>query len=917
MIVRSSCPRLARAAKLVATSAWLLACSAGSAGAPEGTEPDEPEPTLPPESCEVPDVATPTRLRPCSEGSGSFGRWATDGFGLPAYDYTMNQLENGRAAYKDTEGNERRDHLAAFGNGRVNAFLSNDGFVEITEQDRGISYVAKVDTARRAYGGGFSYVDDGGATWSTAYALRPRAAKTTRRFGASYVETSTAYRGIRVAHRTYAPHGDTLAVIDEVTVENQGPDARDLRHYEYWDVARRPIEIDWTVSGRLPGFAQRARERRDGRNGLFTERVSLERGVLGLRRTHAPGGAPPPREAPSSTDHYPVDPYVAVLTGEISDVYTEDAAFFGDGDGGQPTAVATRAAGEGAADGEKGIARSGLGQPRQLVVRSDFRLAAGEKKTLRFLVGGAKMGAPFVVPQEWRDAGKDVLAAGTEALRKNLLHFATRPSPPLHRELVWHSAQLEASVGYREYWGKHVVPQGSAYLYLHGADGATRDTALFAMPLSYTHPELAKEQLELCMGLAFHDDARFSYAFQGHGMLDDALGVHAAPSDLDLFFLLAMVEYLGATGDVAFLDERTPYYPISASSLATTFEHVTRAARHLMHAVGLGEHGLVRIGTGDWSDGIVFEAADRALAKAKGESVPNSQMALWVLPLVADLTRNREPALASEIDGYVEKLREAVEKTKGDEFFGRAYFGDGKLLRADRIDLEAQVWPLIARGTLTDDERRTLANAIGRDLTHGSAIGTPLQKGGQVWPAVGQLLTWGYTHVDDTLAYDELAHESLAARAKAFPDLWHGIWSGPDGTDTKTGQTWSSVVTPMTDFPTANNNVHAMALLGALRVAGVEPTARGLRIEPHVPDRTFSLETKVLALTQDGPTLEGRYSPGAGRERVLSFVPRRGEHVVEATVNGVAVPLPAPGAPLEVLARAEGPAGVTFRVVSR
>ena len=908
-------------AALAGAAGLFVACSGGEPTSPR-EEAAEPEPTLPDETCDEPDIATPTRLRPCSEGSGSFGRWTLDRFGLPAYDYTIDQATNTRAIYKDTEGVERRDHLAAFGNARVNAFLSNDGFVEVTEQDRGVSYIAKVDVARRAYGGGFSYVDDGAATWSTAYSLRPRAAKTTRRFGSSYVETTTTYRELHVAHRTYAPHGDAMAVIDEVTIENLGDDRRTIRHYEYWDVARRPIEIDWTVSGRLPGFAQKARERRDARNGLFTEKVVLEKGILGLRRTHVSDPPRPPREAPSATNHYPADPFVAALEGDISDVYTDDAAFFGQGEGSSPAAVTGRAAGEGAADGEKGQSASGLGQPRQLVVRSDFSLAKGEKKVLRFVYGATAMGAPFVVAPEWRDSAQVGLAKSTEALRPNLMSFASTRSKPLHRELVWHSAQLEASVGYREYWGKHVVPQGSAYLYLHGADGALRDTALFAMPLAYTHPELAKEELELCMGLAFGEGSRFSYAFQGHGMLDDALGIHSAPSDLDLFFLLAMVEYLGATGDMAFLDETTSYYPASAQNQATAFEHMKRAVRHLVDAVGLGEHGLVRVGTGDWSDGIVFEAADRELAKTKGESVPNSQMALWVLPLVGELVAARDPAVATEIGAYVTKLRDAVKRTRGAEFFGRAYFGDGALVRADRIDLEAQVWPLVSRDLLTADERRTLTAAIARDLGQGSKIGTPLQKGGQAWPAIGQLLTWGYTRVDDTLAYDELVHQSLAARAKAFPDLWHGIWSGPDGTEVTTGRTWSSVVTPMTDFPTANNNVHAMAMLGALRVAGIEPTARGLRIEPHVPGRTFSFDTKVIALTQDGTTLEGRYSPGPGRERVLTFVPRAGERIVEATLNGTPVPIASekPGEALDVLVKMPADTasrGVTFRVVSR
>jgi len=36
--------------------------------------------------------------------------------------------------------------------------------------------------------------------------------------------------------------------------------------------------------------------------------------------------------------------------------------------------------------------------------------------------------------------------------------------------------------------------------------------------------------------------------------------------------------------------------------------------------VGTGEHGLVRVGTGDWSDGIVAEAKGGDLAVQKGDA---------------------------------------------------------------------------------------------------------------------------------------------------------------------------------------------------------------------------------------------------------------------------------------------------------
>lgn len=902
-----------------------LALAAGAAGcrgddALGEARPEDPPYAPPPERCDAPGP-DPAVLAPCNVGGGAFGAWAIDDLGLPAYDYGLDHRADPRAVYPTTDGREHRDHWAAFGNHRINATFSNDGRVEVALQDRGPTWLDVVDeadpddpSAPRGHGGGYSYLDDGEATWSTAYRDRPRGAAATRRFGVGYAEASTEHRGVALRRRTVAPPGDAPYVIDEVTIENRGDRPRALRHYEVWDVARRSIEIDWVVSGKaLSGAPRRARSARDARNGLFDEVVAWDPSTrtLALRRSHR--GAAPAREEPDAVDRYPADPFLAVLAGPVSDLYTEDAAFWGDGGDAAPRAVTSRAAGELA----RGIApgRSGDGQPRALVVRSDLALAPGQSATLRFAYGASPMGSPPAVDASYMDLAHDPRADAAAALRPSLMRFATPRDPFLHRELVWHSAQLEASVGRRDYWGRRVVPQGSAYLYLHGADGATRDIALFAMPLAYTDPALARDQLALTMGLAFADDSRFSYAFQGHGKLDDALGLHAQPSDLDLFFLLAMVEYLGATGDLSLLDERVSYWPRRPENEATGLDHVRRAVLHLLDRVGFGEHGLVRVGTGDWSDGIVVAAPDRALAIAKGESVPNSQMALVVLPAVADLLEGKDPALAARVRGVLPGLRDAVAKTWTGAHFGRVYYGDGVLRGADRVDLEAQVWALL--GDLPADRRATLLQTIARDLDDPSPVGAPLVPGGQVWPAIAQLLTWGYARSDDERAWRHLARTSLVARARAQPGVWFGIWSGPDGAESTTGATWASPVTPMTDYPTMNTNVHAMAMLGALRVAGLEATGRGLAIRPHVPHRALAMRTRVVDLDVGADGYSGVWRPTPRVPRILSVCAPRGAALVAVTVDGTAVDVGGAKECAEVPVAAATEAGVRFDVRAR
>ena len=868
----------------------------------EAPEVDGDPPWNPPaETCEAPDLDDVTRFTLCSTGSGIFGRWFVDDLGLPAYRYALDQQTDERASFynteRDAEGNtlDRRDHWAAFGNSRVNAMIYNDGYVEVVTQDRGVEYLNKFDEAQGNYAGGLSWIDDGSKVWSTAYRWRRRGSRTGRVFGMGYAETVNDYRDVRVTRRTVAPWGNAPVVISDVVLENLSDKAKTLRHYEYWDVGRRTIEINWAVSGKaLTTAPASARRLRDGRNALFVEDVSFDSssGVLGVRRHHAAGVEPTPREEPNFLDYYPGDPFLVALAGPVDDVYVDQADFFGDGGVGLPAVVVERRAGKGVTGGGLANGVAAEGQPHMLAMRSDVVLAPGASTTLRFAFGYAPMGEPWEVEPAWRDPAYDVRASYAASLRERLLYFASDKDPVLHRELAWHAYQVEASAGQRDYWQTTMVPQGSAYLYLHGADGAARDLGIFAVPLVYTNPNLARAELELYMGMQFAADDRFSYAFQGHGMLDDA-GIHKAPSDLPLFFLWALGEYLGATGDLAFLDAEVPFYPREARPHAVVWEHVVGALRHLFDVVGTGEHGLIRVGTGDWSDGIVVDAPDRALAVEKGESVPNTQMAVVVLPRIADLVEDRDPVLAGEIRERVEQYRVAAAAQWSGAFFYRAYYGDGKPVSASSPNLESQVWALVGDVFADPKDRGALVGAIADELDDGAPTGATLWTGGQVWPAISGLLTWGYAQHEPDRAWAHLARNTMAAHALAFPDVWYGIWSGPDGLNSdggsRPGESWDSVVTPMVDFPVQNNNQHTMPMLAALRVAGIDAVAAGIRLAPAVPSRQLALRSALVDVTLRGNVIEARYRPTGAEARAVTVVAPEGELIESAVLNGSAV----------------------------
>lgn len=802
----------------------------------------------------------PTKYAACSTGSGIFGEWTLDERNRPAYRYRFDQLNDERASFRNSEGLDRRDHWFAIGNSRVNVMAFNDGHVEVVDQDRGITHWNAYDESRKNYSGGFGWIDDGEKSWCTGWKWRPQPSRTVREFGMVAALYELEHRGVKSSRRLFSPPGDDAVLISEVTLTNTSKRRRTLSHYEFWDVARRNIEINWIVSGDLtPDIPRDARAKRDAQNADFREEVRWDAAnrAVTLRRTPNASITRPDAGAPDPRDWYPADPFLAVLEGDVDGLYTEQGAFFGDGDPSAPAAIAARTPSP-PVDGVVGRTTSGNGQSRAFIVRSPVTLEPGESRTLRFAFGTTPHGAPLALSDRWKTVSPQ---DAQDAVDPHLLRFTTPAAPHLQRELAWHAAQLEASVGRREYQGQHIVPQGSAYLYLHGADGAARDLGLFTLPLVYTHPSLAREELTFYMQTHIGDDRRFSYAFQGHGMLDDALHLHRAPSDLDLFFLLALTEYVYATGDRTIFDSPVPYWPKEAVAGATGWTHTRDAIRHLFDVVGTGAHGLIRVGTGDWSDGIVAtEASNRDLAIREGESVPNTQMALYVLPRVADLIEPRDAALATEIRGKLPALRAAVEATWRSANFGRAYFGDGVLFRANSPDLEAQVWPLIARaGFPAPEVEPILVNTVSTRLD--SPLGATLWPGGDVWPAISVLWTWGLARSGRMeAAWDHLAKNTMHSHALAFPAVWYGTWSAPDGLSSRSGQSWSSPATPMRDFPVQNNNAHALPLFAAIKAAGVETTAYGLRIAPGQTTRPFSFRSELLDLEWDGARLQGRYS---------------------------------------------------------
>jgi hypothetical protein len=735
-----------------------------------------------------------------------------------------------------------------------------------------------------------------------------------------YFQTSTEHNELHVRRRVYAPAGDTPAVLADVEIANTSDQARDITYYEYWDVNIQQVPFQAFRSGTFgaTGDAERRKLNRE-----FTPCIVWDEPSRALRfHFHPPAAASAPH-IPSHTNWRPPDIFMADLSGQPDAVYTDKHTFFGQGGAEHPDAI-----GRVESMGVRRIPKTIM--PYCMVIQRNVQIPASGSVHLRFAYGIVDPDdtldcrsdypdgqAPHPLPAEWHQCYQDKLANAASFAelqghwRDKLAYFSTAGFPHVQREMAWHAYYLQSSALYSTYFDTRIVPQGSAYLYLQGLEGAPRDFALYVLPLTYLNPPLARDLLCLIMRMTSGASGQIAYSFTGNGLLSGAL-VHHLPSDFDLFFLLAITEYLAVTGDASFLDQQVGYYHgHNQPASHTVLDHMLLALRHLLEDVGIGASQLLRVRDGDWSDDVVLRnifpfapLTSPNLTIEHGESIPNSQMALYVLPRVLRLLEQHKPAaaerIAEAIDQTIETLQAGLRAQWRGRFYSRAilrYWGNAKrTLHGDKLNLEAQVWALIS--DFEPDKIEALKNSVFDELDGPSPLGATMMNGA-IWPAVAQLLTWGYARRFPDLAWRSFLNQTFANKAELYGHSWLNIWSGPDGLNgakmAEPGGTYNTApVTPMIDFPIMNNNQHAMALLALLRVCGIEPAASGdgLRITPQVPNH-YAIDTPLIKLTVAPQHIAGEYrAQTSGQSKLHIRLPQPADQVQTKVAGEVEVQTP-------------------------
>lgn len=874
--------------------------------------------------CDEPDPDDAAALVACQTGSGHAGLWVVDDAGLPAYDLAIDERCDPVGQHWSPRPRPQRDPVHLIGNGRgLVAMAHASGAIELYTQDRGHKWVNRVDewSDPRApelpaqVAGGWSYLAGADGVASTRFEDLPVGDATRlqqRRFGVGYVETVTSLPDARVVRRVFAPAADARALVAEVTVENPGASTMTAGLVELWDPNLHEIVVELLTSDLLfDGITDEIERRRRDLLRSFRQRASWDPArriaVVETEATTLPEGVDDRLDV-SNVDVFPEPMWLAPLDDDAD----PDAVWLTNEElwEGAERTPPPRAAGDGDAS-ERTLELEGFGQAALLALRVPVEVPAGGSVTRRFAFGIVPGGGvPDDAVAELRARAATLWADAHGSWRERLV-WAALPglsdAGAVQREVAWAAYNLLANATLDELSGLRLEGQGGSYKYIHGLDGAMGDLCLFADALALVDPELARDTLAYTMSTehASTDETpgRYPYATTGVGSYDDVL-VYGQRSDAYWLVPTSVARYVALTRDFGFLDEELPYWPRAAAETSDVLGHVRRSLDYAELTLGIGARGLVAMGTGDYADGVT-NLTDEEATPEGSSSTYNAGFVVTGLPLAADVVEARDAALADRMRALVASQTLALEEEAWQgEHYERGFVDSGNPLAPDIFFLEPQVLPILAG--LTDDARTdALLDLVVERLEtpYGAMSNTPMGEPGGgggvdepqlsgVWPVANAWLTEAYARRDPAAGWDSFVRNTLFTHAETFPDLWYGIWTGPDswnGPDhERAGEADAHPATALTDYPAFNAHIHTSPLRALQSLAGVRGTRDGLVIAPRLPTETFTIHWPRLHLAYRSDAVEATLVTSAdGAVQMEVRLPSGlAEGAVRVTVDG-------------------------------
>ncbi len=248
-----------------------------------------------------------------------------------------------------------------------------------------------------------------------------------------------------------------------------------------------------------------------------------------------------------------------------------------------------------------------------------------------------------------------------------------------------------------------------------------RDQLQDVLGMLLSDPEKVKEHILLAAAHQYEEgDVQ-------HWWHPPKTGVRTRISDDRLWLVYVTERYLEVTDDLLILDQPIPFLssPILAESELSRYEvprdgETASLREHLLRAIRIslqhGEHGLLKMGTGDWNDGL-----DRVGAKGRGESV---WLTMFAYKVIKDSLIFFGENVRAELNHDAEKLSKALLPLIKDGRYPLAFADDGKWLgtadgQACRLALNTQTWAVLSGAVPKDDAKRALCKAkalVDKDL---------------------------------------------------------------------------------------------------------------------------------------------------------------------------------------------------------
>ena len=530
-----------------------------------------------------------------SFGSGAFGQWRQDRFGLPVYALDVTK------DWPTLVGGSALGNLHQVGNDRLVGMAKSDGSLSIRQDEGGPQWLQAVDPAVGQHGGALGYLlstaADGSAPELLLHTLNtPASPLGEYELGVGYASKTKSSAGVKVTHSVVAPFGDGTVMLVSVKVENLGPVSKTLSWLEQW--------------GRL-GALVRSKGTDDTMRGY---RHSIKRSastcggtiLLDTVSSHTATGN---KTAPAGHDPSPRPVFLASLGQPASRCGVDGAKLY-------PYNSSTP-------DLANGLSATcgGAGAVQQSTITAlevPFTVGPQAQTELFFAVG-------YLLPGE-------TVAAVLEALLNNTgdcddhspdtstRHPNTEPAagiwdtsssawattgfvfdvPALGiwpaRETVWHSYLLRASLTFDSFFETHVLNQNGNYQYQWGQNIAIRDPLNHVLPLLFVEPKFVREQIAMAVATS-SGDGQLPYGVSNFGQI-----IKNDPSDIGLYALNAAARYVMATGHASFLHEviRTPWgwMEVGDAMWKLANWYMTGADAG---GCGLGPHNMIRMHGGDYN----------------------------------------------------------------------------------------------------------------------------------------------------------------------------------------------------------------------------------------------------------------------------------------------------------------------------